>query len=116
MIADFAGFGSLIGQDDAKRIALRSFERARRDGAEPPVMLVSGRDGAGKSAFIQAAAVEWGWSARYMRARDLRKVDAFGEFVYSSVDRGGKFQGSLMPDYICPRILEGDRCLVIDDL
>lgn len=110
------GFDSIIGQAGAKETLALIFDRARKAGEAPPPVLIGGRKGAGKSAFIQAAAVEWGWQARYMSAARIRKVDAFGEFVYSSVDRDGKFRGPLMPDELCPRSMEGDRTLAIDDL
>ena len=110
------GFDSIIGQADAKEALARVFVGAREAGEASPPVLIGGRKGVGKSAFIQVAAVEWGWQARYMSAVGLKKVDAFGEFVYSSVDRDGKFKGPLMPDELCPPSMEGDRTLAIDDL
>lgn len=111
----FGGFDALIGQDDAKRAALEALEEARRAGGAPAV-LVSGRKGIGKTAFIQAMALEWSWDARYASARELVKVDDFGDFVYSSIDRAGKFRGEFLSADESPSRIEGDRSLVIDDL
>lgn len=111
----FGGFDALIGQTDAKRAALEALEDARQSG-DAPAVLVSGRKGIGKTAFIQAMALEWSWDARYAAARELVKVDDFGDFVYSSIDRAGRFRGELLTADEPPAQIEGDRSLVIDDL
>lgn len=111
----FGGFDALIGQTDAKRAALEALEDARQSG-DAPAVLVSGRKGIGKTAFIQAMALEWSWDARYAAARELVKVDDFGDFVYSSIDRAGRFRCELLTADEPPARIEGDRSLVIDDL